>query len=327
LRVRIFERSGVRRIESSGVPWFESRIMAKLAALAAALAALALATGCAGSALDARTAGVQIVAAENFWGSIATQIAGSKGSVESIITDPAQDPHSYEPTAADARMLATAKLAIINGVGYDPWASQLLAANPTPGRLVVNVGTLLGLHNGDNPHRWYDPRDVERVANAITADLVRLDRSQASYFERRRAAFEKRDLARYRALIAAIRARYAGVPVGASESIFALQAPALGLKLVTPYGFMKAISEGTELTALQTATAERQITGRQLKVWIYNSQNATPEIQRLTALARARGIPVVTITETLSPRSDTFEQWQVAQLEQLQAALHQATGR
>jgi zinc/manganese transport system substrate-binding protein len=304
------------------VPWVR-----KLAAATALFAALTLATGCAGTASDARTAGVQIVAAENFWGSIASQLAGSKGSVQSVITDPAQDPHSYEPTSGDARALATAQLALVNGVGYDPWASQLLAANPTPGRLVLNVGTLLGLHGGDNPHRWYDPANVERVANAITADLVRLDRKDGKYFEHQRAVFETRDLARYHALIAAIRARYGGVPVGASESIFALQAPALGLKLVTPYGFMKAISEGTELTALQTATAERQITARRLEVWVFNSQNATPEIQRLTALARAQKIPVVSITETLSPRTDTFEQWQVAQLERLREALHRATGK
>jgi len=299
----------------------------KLSLPAALFAALALATACAGTTSDAPTKGVAIVAAENFWGSIAIQLAGSKGSVQSIITNPAQDPHSYEPTAGDARTLATAKLAVVNGVGYDPWASQLLAANPTQGRLVLNVGTLLGLHDGDNPHRWYDPADVGKVANAITADLVRLDGSHARYFKRRRAAFEGRDLERYHALIAAIRARYAGVPVGASEGIFALQAPALGLKLITPYGFMKAISEGTELTAQETATAERQITGRTLKVWVYNAQNATPEIQRLTALAHAHGIPVVTITETLSPRTATFEQWQVAQLERLEKALHEATGR
>lgn len=294
---------------------------------AALLAALALATGCARTTSDPQTNGLNVVAAENFWGSIASQLVGSKGSVQSIITNPAQDPHSYEPTANDARTLATAKLAIVNGVGYDPWASQLLAANPTQGRRTLDVGTLLQLRNGDNPHRWYDPTDMERVANAITADLVRLDSKDAQYFLRQRTTFLHRDLSRYHALIAGIRAHYAGVAVGASESIFALQAPALGLKLITPYSFMKAISEGTELTAQETATAEEQISGRHLQVWVYNAQNATPEIQRLTALARAHRIPVVTITETLSPRTDTFEQWQVAQLERLKEALHKATGR
>lgn len=303
--------------------------MRRLVTAATLAVALGLATGCAGSTSDAptHTNGVPIVAAENFWGSIASQLAGGKGSVQSIITNPAQDPHTYEPIASDARTLATAKLAIVNGIGYDPWASQLLAANPTAGRITLDVGSLLHKVNGDNPHRWYDPADVERVANAITADLVRLEPKDRGYLERRRAAFENRDLARYHALIAAIKRRFAGVAVGASESIFALQAPALGLRLITPYGFMRAISEGTELTAQETATAEHQIAGRQLKVWVYNSQNATPEIQRLTAMARARRIPVVTITETLSPRTDSFEQWQAAQLQRLEQALHEATGR
>jgi zinc/manganese transport system substrate-binding protein len=292
----------------------------------AALLCLALASGCA-STSSGSTHAIQVVAAENFWGSIAAQLAGAKASVHSIIVDPAQDPHSYEPTASDARTLATAQLAIVNGVGYDPWASKLLAANPTSGRITLNVGSLFHLSAGDNPHRWYDPREVKAVADAITADLIKLEPKSAGYFNRQHAAFVDRDLSPYRALLAAINSRYAGTPVGASESIFALQAPALGLRLITPYGFMKAVSEGTEVTAQDMVTTERQVSRRRVKVWIYNSQNATPQIQRITSLARARGIPVTTITETLSPADDSFEQWQVAQLERLERALHQATAK
>ena len=115
--------------------------------------------------------------------------------------------------------------------------------------------------------------------------------------------------------------------MGASESIFALQAPALRLKLVTPYSFMKAISEGTEVTAQDTLTTERQLRGGEVKVWVYNSQNATPAVQRLNALAREHRIPVATITETLTPAGASFEQWQVAQLRRIEQALHAATGR
>jgi zinc/manganese transport system substrate-binding protein len=288
------------------------------------------AAGCASGASDAAAGGghgVRVVAAENFWGSIAGQLGGAKASVQSIIVNPAQDPHSYEPTPADARTLATAQLVIVNGIGYDPWVQKLLAANPVPGRVVLTIGDLFGLHEGDNPHRWYDPADVDAVTGAITSDLKRLDPSGASYYDRQRAHFETRDLARYHALIAGIRARYAGVSVGASESIFALQAPALGLRLITPPSFMKAVSEGTETTAQSTATAERQLTDHAIKVWIYNSQNATPEIQRLNGLARAQHVPIATVTETLSPASDSFEQWQVVQLDGIARALRQATGR
>jgi zinc/manganese transport system substrate-binding protein len=202
-----------------------------------------------------------------------------------------------------------------------------LDANPVAGRLTLDVGAALGLKDGDNPHRWYDPADVEAIARTITADLVKLDAKDAPQYRRLLARFEDTGLSRYRALIAAIAARYAGVPVGASESIFAPQAQALGLSLVTPASFMKAISEGTDVTAQDLATVERQIDTRAIKVWIYNSQNATPEVQQLGAMARARGIPIATVTETLSPAGATFQQWQVTQLEQIREALRRATGR
>jgi zinc/manganese transport system substrate-binding protein len=289
-----------------------------------------LAVGCLVAGCGATVSGAasgHVVAAENFWGSIATQLAGSKATVQSIIANPAEDPHSYEPTAADARVLATAQLAIVNGIGYDPWATRLLAANPASGRIVLTVGDLVGLGEGQNPHRWYAPADVEAVANAIAGDLKRLDPKDAAYYDRQLASFEGTRLEQYHQVIAAISERYAGVAVGASESIFALQAPALGLQLLTPPDFMKAISEGTDVSAQDAATVEQQITRHEIKVWVYNSQNATPEIQHLNALARQYGIPIATVTETLSPASDNFEQWQLAQLLGIQRALHRATGR
>src|SRR5437764_12047893 len=81
---------------------------------------------------------IQVVAAENFWGSIAAQLGGDRIHVASVITSPATDPHDYEPTAADARTMAGAQMVIVNGVGYDPWADKLVAANPVHGRLVLN---------------------------------------------------------------------------------------------------------------------------------------------------------------------------------------------
>jgi zinc/manganese transport system substrate-binding protein len=268
-----------------------------------------------------------VVAAENFWGSIATQIAGDKGTVQSIITNPAQDPHSYEPSANDARLLATSQLAIVNGVGYDPWAAKLLAANPDGKRIVLTVGSEFKLRDGDNPHRWYSPADVDGMAYYITAALSKLDPRNADYYAHRLATFETRDLHAYHRLIAQLKRRYHGVPVGASESIFAPQAAALGLTLITPESFMNAISEGTEVSAQDTIATQDEIARHQIKVWIYNSQNATPQVQRLTAAARANHIPVVAITETLTPATASFQQWQVAQLERLERALHEATGR
>src|SRR5205807_8361490 len=127
-------------------------------------------------------------------------------------------PHAYEPRSADARTMAGSQLSIVNGVGYDRWAPKLLAADPASGRIVLTVGDLLGLKEGDNPHQWYSPGSVQRVIDQITADYKKLDPEGTAYFDRQRTTVETRNLARYRQLIAQIRARYAGVPVGASES-------------------------------------------------------------------------------------------------------------
>jgi len=271
--------------------------------------------------------GLQVVAAENFWGSIASQLGGDRVHVTSVITSPATDPHDYEPTAADARTIAGAQMVIVNGIGYDPWADKLIAANPVQGRVVLNVGDLVGIEPGGNPHRWYSPTDVQRVIDRIVRDYTKVDPKDAAYFKRRQSRFETHGLARYKQLIATIEHRYHGVPVGASESIFAPLAQALGLNLLTPASFLKAIGEGTEPTARDISTIDRQIARKQINVWVLNSQNSTPDVQRITDAARKRGIRVTTITETLTPASATFQAWQSRQLEALAAALAKATGR
>jgi zinc/manganese transport system substrate-binding protein len=304
---------------------------ATLAMAAAVLAALALMlAGCdrSGTASSPGSgAAFQVVAAENFWGSIAAQLAGTKASVTSIIVNPGTDPHSYEPNAQDARTIAGAQLAIVNGIGYDNWAPKLLEASPLSGRIVLNVGGLLGLHEGDNPHQWYSPSSVTRVVERITADYDALEPSEAVYFAQRKQAFLTRDLARYDALREEIRAKYAGTPVGYSESIFRPLGEDLGLKLLTPYSFAQAIADGGDVSAQDKQQADTQARKRLIKIWVFNSQNVTPDVQRINDIAREEKIPVATVTETLSPPSDSFEQWQVAELEGIARALHAATGR
>jgi zinc/manganese transport system substrate-binding protein len=216
---------------------------------------------------------------------------------------------------------------IINGVGYDPWATKLVNANPTEGRTVLTVGDVVGVASGGNPHRWYNPADVRTVIDQITADYKQLDPADAAFFDRQHTTVIGTNLKAYFGEINDIKARYGGTPVGASESIFAMLAPALGLNLLTPPGFLTAVSEGTEPSAADKSTVDRQIDQRQIKVYVYNGQNASPDVQAQVDAARARQIPVSTITETLTPAGASFQQWQVAQLVALQQALGRATGK
>jgi zinc/manganese transport system substrate-binding protein len=295
--------------------------------LLVALAAGALLLGGCGSGATSGSSGkLRVVAAEDFWGSVAEQLGGDQVEVTSIITNPAADPHAYEPTSEDARTMAGARVAIVNGIGYDQWATKLLAANPGSGRTVLTVGDLLGLKDGDNPHQWYSPTSVRKVIDWITADYKRADPGHSAYFDRQRSRFETKGLAEYDGLISQIKSRYSGTSVGASESIFEPLAPELGLKLITPRGFMNGIAEGTEPTPADKATADKQITDKQIRVWVYNSQNATPDVQRLNDAAKAAGIPIATVTETLTPEGASFQAWQSRELRGLQAALAKAAG-
>jgi zinc/manganese transport system substrate-binding protein len=307
------------------------RAMSRVALATAAIAAVA---GCATTAptQDGNSGApggtkINVVAAENFWGSIATQLGGAHANVTSMINNPNADPHDYEPTPADGRAVASAQYVIANGAGYDAWAPKLVGANPNPNRSVLTVGDLLGVKEGGNPHQWYSPDSVHRVIEQITADYKKLDPADAAYFDQQRQQYESTGLGRYDQLVNDIRTKYAGTPIGASESIVTPLAEGLGLRMLTPDAFLDAISEGSDPTAQDKATVDDQIRTKQIKVYVYNSQNATPDVQAQVDEAKAAGIPVATVTETLTPANGTFQDWQASQLQNIERALAQATGR
>ena len=263
---------------------------------------------------------VRVVAAEDFWGSIVTQIGGAHAHVVSLIANPETDPHSYEPTASDARELADAQVAVLNGAGYDPWMQRLLAADGGD-RAVLDVGDLVGVAPGGNPHLWYSPEYVGRFITTVTADLTRADPTDRSYFAGHEHTFEQVGLAGYHAALSRIRSKFRGRPVGASESIVVYLCRSLGLDLVTPPTFLRAISEGTDVSAADTATIATQIRDRAIDVYLENTQNLTPDVQTQVDAVRAAHLPLVPVTETLQPAGTTFQAWQTRQLLALYAAL------
>ena len=281
--------------------------------------ALVVAVAC-GSQPSGQSGTVKVVAGENFWASIAAQVGGSKVSVHTVISDPNADPHEYETTTDDARAFAEADLVILNGAGYDAWGSKLLAASPSNHRQEMDVAQLLGKRAGDNPHFWYDPGAVVKVADAITARYRSIDSADASYFDQQRTEFTKA-LEPYTSEISNIKQKYSAAPIGATESIFVYMAEALSLNLTTPPAFMDAIAEGNDPPAGAVAQFHDQVAGNQIKVLIYNVQTATAVTTNLKALAAAHHIPAVGVSETLQPQNAKFQDWQLAQLKSLENAL------
>lgn len=288
---------------------------------ASVLGLVALAAACGSPSPNGLPPGaISVIAGENFWGSIALQLGGSHVSVQSVVSDPNADPHEYESSANDARAFADAGLVILNGAGNDEWGRKLLDANPASGRHVLTVADLLGKKVGDNPHFWYSPDYVVRVADAITAQYRSIDSADASYFDQRRAEFTTA-LQPYTDEIGKIRLNYAGTPVGATESIFVYLAGALGLNLTTPAEFMNAVAEGNDPPVSAVVEFQDQISANQIKVLVYNVQTTTAVTTTVKALAASHHIPSVGVSETLLPANLTFQEWQLKQLTSLEAAL------
>jgi zinc/manganese transport system substrate-binding protein len=276
---------------------------------------LVLAASPAAPAADGKIA---VVAAENFYGDLARQIGGDRVSVTSIMNNPDQDPHLFETTPGIVRQIADAQVVIYNGADYDAWMEKLLAAAPRPGRLAVNVAALTNRKPGDNPHLWYDPALMIVAARALEANFAKIDRAHDKDYAARLAAFESA-LKPIRDKIAAIRAKYAGTPVTASEPVFGLMANALGLTMRNER-FQLSIMNDTEPSARDVAAFEQDLKERKVRVMFYNKQASSKIVQRFVELARTAKIPVVGVTET-QPADMSFQDWMLGQLNETDKAL------
>jgi zinc/manganese transport system substrate-binding protein len=264
---------------------------------------------------------IQIVAAENFWGSLIQQLGGTHVQVLSIVSDPNADPHEYESNAADARAIANANMVIVNGVGYDDWALKLIAANNNPNQVVLNVGELVGVPDGSNPHLWYDPAYVNETVYQMYLDLVKIDPADAGYYEQQYAALNA-SLAEYNGRIAEIRQQFAGTEVASTESIFVYLGNATGLDVVSPPEFMDAVAEGNDPSPQSIVEFENQLESGNVSVLVYNEQTVTPLTTQMKQIAAENNVTIVGVTETIQPPDVPFQVWMNGELLQLQNALN-----
>ena len=268
---------------------------------------------------------ISVVAAENFYGDITRQLGGSHVSVTSILSDPNVDPHEYESNVQTAETVSKAQLVIENGLGYDSWMDQLLAASPKSGRIVLVAGNIANHKLTDNPHVWYGFDNVTAIAQAITGALKKLDSSDAATIDSNLAAFNQ-SLMPLVQKINAINSKYAGTPVALTETIYLYQSTPEGLNVLTPFEFEKAIAEGNDPPADTVTITNDQITRKQVKILIYNVQTVTPITTNLQNEAKNLNIPIVPVSETMPP-AKTYQTWMMDQLNTLEQALATATGK
>jgi zinc/manganese transport system substrate-binding protein len=267
---------------------------------------------------------IQIVAGENFWGSLVAQIGGDKVKVVSIVSDPNADPHEYEVNNNDARLFADANYVILNGAGYDSWGNKLLSGNPNNNRRTLIISNLLNKKDGDNPHFWYNPTYVNQVDAQIENNLIAISPSNKLYFQEQYQILQQ-SLSIYQAKILKIKHQFSGVRVAATEDVFSYLAQATGLKLISPPAFTQAVSEGNDPPINSVVDFEQQLQSGQIKVLVYNMQTITPLTNNIKALAIKMNIPVIGVTETIQPSNLTFQAWMNSELINLQTALNTLT--
>jgi zinc/manganese transport system substrate-binding protein len=261
-----------------------------------------------------------VLGAENFYADLLAQIGGSRVTASSILSDPSADPHAYEASPAAAKLVADAKVVVVNGIGYDDFMDKLLGASTKPDRIVIRVQDVLGAKGDANVHVWYDPATMPRVADAVAAALARIDPQNAAYFSEQKAKY----LAALKPVddkIAALKARYAAAPIAFTENVAGYLTDAIGLRVLTPPAFMEAIESGTDPAPADVAAERDLLTGRKVKALLYNSQVTSPLTEQIRDLATQNSVPVVAVAETIPPSYKTFQEWQLAQLDELERAL------
>ena len=263
---------------------------------------------------------IPVLGTENFYADLLTQIGGTRVSATSLLNDPNADPHAFEASPAAAVAVADAKLVILNGLGYDDFMQHLLGASPNASRVVINVEQLLGLGSDANAHVWYDPGTMPAVAASAEAALATLEPANAAYFAAREQAYLA-SLAPLAAKIAELKAKYSGAPVAFTEPVAGYLAKAIGLAVLTPEGFQRAVEDGTDPAPADVAAERDLLTGKKVRALLFNSQVITPLTTQIHDLAIANGIPVVGVAETLPPQYQTYQAWQLAQMTELEAAL------
>lgn len=301
------------------MPLRRSALVVALAAAGSLLCA-ACTAGVASTPASTGTGVVVAVGAENEYANVIAQIGGKYVRVSAIDSNPNTDPHAFETSAADASAVAAAELVVQNGLGYDTYMNRLESGSPSQARKVIDVQDLLGLPDSTpNPHLWYWPRTMPRVAKQIATDLSALRPAHARYFWANEAKFE----ASLRPWLAALRqfsARYTGTPVAVTEPVGDYLLNAAGAVIKTPFGLQADIMNGVDPAPQYLSLQANLLAQHKVRVLVYNQQVTDSLTASFLAAARRYGIPVVGVYETM-PAGYSYGSWMLAEVNALRKAV------
>ena len=326
---------------------------------------------------DAAAGKPTVYASTDVWASVAKAVVGDKADVITSIDQPNLDPHSYEASVKDKKLVNQASVVIVNGGGYDDWALQLAkSANKKP--TVLNAVELAGIdcgeeahehehegeeahehehehehegeeaheheheheHEGEeaheheheheghhhhhhhhcsvNEHVFYDLHAVSEVAKAVANTMSQADGDNAEAYQEGVKAFQDQ-LEKLEAQAETIKARGHKHSL-ATEPLANYLLEDAGIHDLTPEEYVEQSETESGPSVKTQADTKALITEGKVDVLLVNSQTEDPVSKTLQEAAEAKGIPVVTLTETLAGASD-YVSWIGSALDQLDKAL------
>ncbi|GAF38986.1 ABC superfamily ATP binding cassette transporter, binding protein [Agrilactobacillus composti DSM 18527 = JCM 14202] len=261
-----------------------------------------------------------IVATTDFYGEVAKAVAGNKATVTSIINKPNVDPHDYEPTTKVAKEVTGANIIVANGIGYDAWMNKL-ASNANDAKYIKVGEDLMNKKTGDNPHLWYNPDTMPKLANEIAAQLGKKQPKNKKYFTNNAAKYIA-SLQPVNEEISQLKqkaAKVANKDVYVSEPVFDYAIEAMGFK-VGNESFEKSTENSTDPAPAAIKAMQAGIKAKKIAFFVYNSQVDSKTVNNFVSLSKANNIPVLKVTETL-PAGKNYKTWMLSQYQELNKIL------
>jgi zinc/manganese transport system substrate-binding protein len=287
----------------------------------AALTLVLLLSGCSGVASNDADGKIAAVGAENEYANVIAQVGGPYVRVAAIESNPNTDPHTFEASPSVAQQISGAQLVVQNGLGYDTYMNKIESASPSSSRKVIDVQKLLGLPDSTpNPHLWYDPATMPSVANEVAAALSAIAPAHSAYFQAAARRFDA-SLAPWRGALAELRTRFPGAPVATTEPVGDYMLEAAGAHNLTPFTMQADVMNGVDLAPQDVTLQHDLLTQHRAHVLLYNQQVVDSTTESFLADARAAGVPVVGVYETMPTPGYDYQSWMLAEVRALRAAL------
>jgi zinc/manganese transport system substrate-binding protein len=265
------------------------------------------------------------------WADVASQIAGDKFQVIALIDKPTQDPHSFEASARDQLAVSESSIFIMNGGGYDEFATKLAsAANVVPFDVYeAEEKAHGGEHAGEtkdehadehahghdgSDHIWYDLHVVEATAFQLAQKMGAIQPENKNVFNDNYTKFATsiEELEERAAKITSKLSYFEAHPLAS------LLFQKLGFENLTPEGFAEAEEAELEPSPLIMNDAKELIGGKKVDFIAVNRQASSTSLEQLIAVAEENMVPVLNFDELL-PQGSNYQDWMSGILTEIEA--------